>query len=602
MYNNPQLFPFLPYKDEPIQRVGRNFSKLSYFDYIPMTNDTHVVTDCSPSDVTRLVNLTAGYPRVNVTDALIANNQSLLRAQGYVRPDGTHVDYLGGSLFFLSDGGAGNRFNTNGTCGVWVEQLVLVATDDHWVSFGGANLAALHSGPSSADVRAIIDGVVLPSTSVNVRDHGLVDILIPAALGRRRLQLEVNGIRTPGMLLVNAKPVVHGFMEWRLAVEDVRGTSPSTENLEHWNSSALQDGAPSWGGFGSFNETMHCHRIGVVGFHFSDHTRYLAQQVDIIAGGRPCEFLEHTRHSRVTCCVQASTFAMVVLVGGQRSTPVTFTVAAMVMKPVVSVRHRCLYCVSLGGGSAVQCAVPFSRTNFSTCRDHLLLVPSSVRLCQSIAPRITRTDGTEAITMTGQHFVDAPALSFSTPFGEAYVPTGFEAKHGGNYDLLPVVATPPTPTPKAQPTATSEHLYLSTQTFGVTFREILPVENLLPVVPNPLLSSVSVPTTALALVRSQVPANHAPGHYLRAFFQCPIDKTLLYTDRYFIPFHTPTVTRVNPPSLPLSGGVLNLHGHSFGNGGRVLVRQRLFYNSSSVQGDRAYAGLFTVRQDSDLPS
>ena len=337
VYNNPVVFPFIPYSQQPVTMPDRNFALLDDLDYIPMTNDTHVVTDCSTQDVSRLVNLTSGYFRVNVSDAILANNMSLLQARGYARPDGTFINYLGGGLFFMKDGGAGNRFNRNGSCSVWVEQLVLTATDDHWMTFTGANFAAMYPGVASANVRAVIDGSQLPSSSVSVRDNGLIDVLVPSAMGRRRLQIDVNGVRTTGVVLVNAKPVVHGFMEWRLAMEDVRGPSPASEDPGNWNSTALQGGMAEWGGFGAWNETLQCHRIGIVGFHFGGADALASGNIIVVAGDQPCQLVEDARHVRITCC-QAYTFtSIVVITAGQRSTPVNFSAPDMVFKPVVQV-------------------------------------------------------------------------------------------------------------------------------------------------------------------------------------------------------------------------------------------------------------------------
>ena len=98
-----------------------------------------------------------------------------------------------------------------------------VSTDEHWVAFTGRNFVPGFN--DSATVRAVIDGVQLPAASMRVRDMELFEVLLPAFLGRRRLQVDVNGVRSNGIVLVNAKPVIHGFMEYRLGVEDVRGRS-----------------------------------------------------------------------------------------------------------------------------------------------------------------------------------------------------------------------------------------------------------------------------------------------------------------------------------------------------------------------------------------
>ena len=81
----PRTSSLCPRKPLPLARPHQNFSKLSPLDYVPLTNDTHAVTDCGPEDAALLRNLTSTreFFRVSVGDALIANNASNLRAKGY---------------------------------------------------------------------------------------------------------------------------------------------------------------------------------------------------------------------------------------------------------------------------------------------------------------------------------------------------------------------------------------------------------------------------------------------------------------------------------------------------------------------------------------
>jgi hypothetical protein len=345
LFLDESAFPsFEPVSTKPFLRPHRNTTLLNPLDYVPMTNDTHAVTDCNTTQLDRVAGLIAGDPRffrVDLADAVLAANASLLRAEGYLRPDGSFVSYLGGGLFFMRDGGVKNRFAAGGQCTVWLEQLVLVATDAHWVTLTGTNFAAGFSDPASANVRAVIDGVVLPAASVVVRDHELVDVLVPSALGRRRLQLDVDGVRTGALLLVNAKPVVHGFMEWRLGVEDIRGFSPAAEDPGAWNDTDFGEDDPLWGGYGAWNTGRQCMSVALVGFHFGGAAHLAGGLVAAVTGDRACEVLEHARHTRITCCTGLEVTFMVVYVGGQRSTPVAFEPTKLVRKPVVLVRDVC---------------------------------------------------------------------------------------------------------------------------------------------------------------------------------------------------------------------------------------------------------------------
>ncbi len=218
----------------------------------------------------------------------------------------------------------------------------------------------------------------------------------------------------------------------------------------------------------------------------------------------------------------------------------------------------------------------------------------SQTLAQDFTPQVSRSDGTEVITVVGENFVIDPVLVFSSPMGEQYVSEGYESKHGGDYNLLPVTPVAPTPTPVPTPSPTYEEPYLSYNTLGSTFREFWPSERLASALPPVISANTTHVVTG-------IPPNHAVGQFVRVRIQSPIDKVYLFSDRHFVPFYRPTVQSVFPPSLPLSGGIITLRGHSFGNGGRVLIKQRLFFNSSSVPGDEAYPGLYTLQHEADRP-
>jgi hypothetical protein len=583
VFQDPAVFPFEPLQGKPPLRHHQNFSKLHWLDYVPLTNDTHYVTDCLVNETLRLRNITARLTRVTVADAVVAYSVGSLRARGYPRGDGTFVSYYGGGLYFMRDGGGLNLFNpSRAPCSVWPEPLVMVSTNDHWLALTGDQFPVDFADLDSANVRAVIDGVQLPPASVRVVDVELVAVLVPAGVGRRRLQLDVNGIRTGGLVLVNAKPLVHGFMEWRLGNEDVRGLSPATEDRFK-----PATGDPAWGGFGSWDAAARCVRVEVVGFHFGGAANAAAAQVEVTAGGRACEFVRDVRHERLTCCLKATPAAIIVVTAGQAATPRVFNVNDLVLKPVVAVSVAVRVCDIVRVCVCVCVCV---------C---LRLVPAAGRdtagtlWLQNISTNVSRSDGVETIVIVGRAFRAAPSLLFTTPQGEAYVPTGFEDRHGGNYLTRPAYASVPTPSPTPTPEAPDELASLSATTFGSTWRTSFPRSNHVPVYPSLLVSG---PTAASAVI----PANHAYGQYVRVRVQSPVDRSFYFTDRVLVRFHTPTITRVSPVSLPLSGGIINVYGHSFGTGGRVLMRQRLFYNSTSVPGDRAYAGLHSLPHEADM--
>ncbi len=136
---------------------------------------------------------------------------------------------------------------------------------------------------------------------------------------------------------MNAKPVVHGFMEFRLGAEDVRGMSPASEDPGLWNTTMFGEDDPLWGGYGSWNETYQCVTVVVVGYHFGSEADMAAGQVSAVTGDRPCEVLQFPRHSRIHCCTRHASTSMVLYVGGQTSTPASFDPSQLVLKPVITV-------------------------------------------------------------------------------------------------------------------------------------------------------------------------------------------------------------------------------------------------------------------------
>jgi hypothetical protein len=144
-------------------------------------------------------------------------------------------------------------------------------------------------------------------------------------------------------VLVNAKPVVSGFMEWRLGMEDVRGRSPRSEDAVTVPANYT---GTTWGGFGAWNSTHNCTKVVIVGHHFGSDADVVAGRVNVTLSGAPCVFLENVRHQRMTCCVANRTTSaeVVVRVAGQVSTPVQFQPSFLVRKPVIKVRQLKLPC------------------------------------------------------------------------------------------------------------------------------------------------------------------------------------------------------------------------------------------------------------------
>lgn len=328
-------FNFTPYNTLPSVRQHQNLSLLNPFAYVPVTNATHYVTNCDPANASALANATAGIGAIDLASAIAAVSSSGLTWAGYPLPGGGYADYSGGNLFFMVDR-ATDQFHVGPLCEVWREPLVQVSTDEHWVAFTGHGFVP--GFDDAATCRAVIDGAQLPAANLRVRDMELVEVLVPAFLGRRRLQLDVNGVRSNGIVLVNEKPVVQGFMEWRLAVEDIRGPSPRSE--DSWRANP-DDDDPGWGGFGAWNPSLKCMNLGLVGHHFGSDGNFANGLIQITVDDRVCEEQIDIRHHRLTCCSRYPSPLVTVFVAGQTSESVLFQPAMLTRKPIVLVRLCC---------------------------------------------------------------------------------------------------------------------------------------------------------------------------------------------------------------------------------------------------------------------
>ena len=67
----------------------------------------------------------------------------------------------------------------------------------------------------------------------------------------------------------------------------------------------------------------------------------------------------------------------------------------------------------------------------------------------SIYPAIARSDGSDSIVFAGNNYSTTATVVLCTPLAETITPTGYEEKHGGNYDLVTpyLFAAAPTPVP-----------------------------------------------------------------------------------------------------------------------------------------------------------
>jgi hypothetical protein len=206
-----------------------------------------------------------------------------------------------------------------------------------------------------------------------------------------------------------------------------------------------------------------------------------------------------------------------------------------------------------------------------------------------ISPAIARSDGSDSLVFSGNNFTDNPSVVLTTPLAEPVGPTGYEEKHGGNYDLTVPYFVSPTPSPTPVPTMPLEQAYLlGAAGAGVTpWRTVYPIRNDAPIY-------VPVGTGSPNLVVAPVVANHAAGYYVRVRVRSTVDRSYVFTDRIWVPFFRPTLQEVYPPSLPRGGAVVNLLGHSFGTGGRVLIRQHTSTVSPTTLGDGAYQGLHAL--------
>lgn len=527
---------------------------------LPASSSSIYVSDCASNDA-KLVALVAGKP----IDLALAQVRSGRSGGGIdANRNLARVNSTAGNLMFLPDHFASRRAApvtkvpasensitapptvapvSQPGCSVWEEMVAYVPTHAHWTAIRVHGLV-YRVGTGDLAVEVLIDSVPLPATHVRVVSEELLAILLPAGVGRRYLQVAVDGVLSPrgkSLVLINAAPKIHGVMEWRLGMEDVRGPSNITEDVDP------EEGLSKdllWGGFGAWDKTEKCTRVVFIGFNFGGLADWQNNYVAPFSDKEICPLVEAARHTRIVCCTRGRDVRFSINVAGQQSNDFNFVVDRLRRKPVVS----------------------------------------------RVSPDIGPTHGGTNVNLYGKHFYVGGYLEMYQEAVAKYVQTGRELRIGGETpEMGPSVAPaglPPAPRYDLYPKKSSQ---LGPHAFGDTWLRIRPYAQYKPF-------KCSLEFYNLSMVVCDQPAGWGRGYLARVVVPSTVDRTLILSEPRFIRYEPPMLHAVTPKYLPLEGGMIRIHGRSMGTGGAVYIRQRLMYTSSSVPG-----GVTMARDDLILP-
>lgn len=246
-------------------------------------------------------------------------------------------------------------------CFLWPEPMVFVPTSRHWVLLGASGLSldaveavmggqsnALHPSPGPhRDVSLLIDGQAQPPGSLRLLGDGLLEVLSPGGVGRRRVQLVVAGRATFGAVLASAPPRLHGVASLEAELPDLAASLDASSRSDPTYEASVPE---TWGGIGAWDPAMRCSRVVLLGFDLGEQSDYDQGRASALSNADSnvaCEYVTRAESFRLVCCTRVRQGRMQVRAAGHVG-ELSWSWAELVHRPRVTAAAPSL--LSTAGG------------------------------------------------------------------------------------------------------------------------------------------------------------------------------------------------------------------------------------------------------------
>jgi hypothetical protein len=207
------------------------------------------------------------------------------------------------------------------SCHIWTEPMLDVPTSPFWVAFrlSQVNTHAVTCRGSSEQPSLVVylDGVKLPCSHVRIAGQGLIEVLLPGIVGRRRLHVVVDGAISLGVVLVNTAPQLHAATEFLWLSQLLQGGDTAAQRAAQANSSSLLP----WAGPTGWDDPSKCARVVLVGAAMGHQLHADSELTQVFSqhSRRWCEYVHHASHNWLVCCTKQQLNTFQVVVGGRSS-------------------------------------------------------------------------------------------------------------------------------------------------------------------------------------------------------------------------------------------------------------------------------------------
>ena len=145
---------------------------------------------------------------------------------------------------------------------------------------------------------------------------GLLELLSPGGVGRRRAQLIVAGRATFGAVLASAPPRLHGVASLEAELPDLAASLDASSRSDPTYEASAPE---SWGGLGAWDPAMRCSRVVLLGFDLGEQSDYDQGRASALSDADSdvaCEYVTRAESFRLVCCTRARQGRMQVRAAG----------------------------------------------------------------------------------------------------------------------------------------------------------------------------------------------------------------------------------------------------------------------------------------------